>query len=177
MLTLSQALLWMSWGLQNLCLPSFGVGRSFKVCPIWSHHLKEKVKVPSVKSDFSKATQLVSRIAIVPRGPVGVRDKNSPGMPTFPEGQVAKLKKGPYFLLPHTVYTLISSSPRWGRGFPKVRGWLMGSGEIMEKTTPRKGLLVGRHTCLELLGMASQGVRDVLVRLSLKGKRVAFIVI
>lgn len=50
----------------------------------------------------------------------------------------------------------------------------MGSGESMEKTPPEKGCWwADTHV---LLGMASQGDRDVSGRLSLKGKRVAFIV-
>lgn len=65
---------------------------------------------PSVESDFSKATQVVPRIAIVLLGPAGVRDESSPGILTFLGGQVGKSEKGPCLLLP-TQFTSMLWSP------------------------------------------------------------------
>lgn len=70
----------------------------------------EKVTVPSVENDFSKATQLVPRIAIVLLGPARVKDESAPGILTFPGGQVGKSEKGPYLLLP-IQFTSILWSP------------------------------------------------------------------
>lgn len=87
--------------------------------------------MPTVESDFSKATQLGSRIAIVPLDPLGVTDGGSPGILISPGYPAGKSGKGPYLLL--IIQFLLSQR----QGLPQRGRLTHGFGGDDEENTPK----------------------------------------
>lgn len=146
-----------SRGVQDPCFPGFSEGRSIRAHPVRPCHLMEKVTIPRVKSDFSKAAQLGSRIAIVPIKPSRVRDGGSPVMLTSPEGLPGKSGKGPYLLTMQVIHAGHLFSQVRGRGCPKVRADPWDCRRLQRKHPPEKACRWA-DTCLGSFGTAHQEI-------------------
>lgn len=96
-----------------------------------------EVTVLTVENDFSKATRLGSRIAIVSLEPLAGRDWSTRGMLTSPGCPAGKVGEGPYLLL-----TILSASvlPGQRQGLPQGERLTHGVGGANgENNPPEKG--------------------------------------
>lgn len=93
-----------------------------------------------MESDFSKATQLGPRVAIVPLEPTGVKGWGSPEMPISPGDPAGKSGKGPYlhFIVQFVLWGSVLPDQR--QGLPQREGLIHGVGGDNGENTPQTEL-------------------------------------